>query len=108
VASWQETASRCAVTGAIAVWGAGAKGATFCNLVDPDVQLISCVVDINPTKQGRFIAGTGHPIVSPYELTTRCPGFVFVLNPNYTHEIARDLASRSIQATVYDLMASVK
>jgi len=41
--------------GKVALWGAGAKGATFANLLDPECSLLDCVVDINPNKQGRFI-----------------------------------------------------
>ncbi|MFD1690786.1 hypothetical protein ACFSHR_02120 [Azotobacter chroococcum] len=38
--------------GKVSLWGAGAKGATFANLIDPDCSLIECVVDLNPRKQG--------------------------------------------------------
>jgi hypothetical protein len=50
------------------VWGAGAKGATFVSLTDPNGEYISTLVDINPEKQGRYIAKTGHSIISPAQL----------------------------------------
>ncbi len=50
------------------VWGAGAKGATFVSLTDPNRDYISSLVDINPEKQGRYIAKTGHSIISPAQL----------------------------------------
>ena len=69
-----------------AVWGAGAKGATFVNLVDPDRTLIDSVIDVNPRKQGRYIAGTGHRIVAPAELAERRVSEAILMNPNYEAE----------------------
>jgi hypothetical protein len=70
----------------VAIWGAGAKGSTFANLVDPDGVLIDCVVDLNPNKQGHFLPGTGHPIVDYRELPRRGVGEVILMNPNYREE----------------------
>lgn len=72
--------------GPIAIWGAGAKGATFANLVDPDGVWFECVVDLNPNKQGGYIPGTGHPIVAPAELHARRVRNVILMNPNYREE----------------------
>ena len=52
-------------SGSFAVWGAGAKGSTFLNLLDTERKAVKYVIDINPAKQNKFIAGTGHPIYSP-------------------------------------------
>lgn len=76
----------------VAVWGAGAKGVTFVNLVDPEGTLIDCVVDVNPRKQGAFIAGSAHPIVSPAELRDRGVSVAILMNPNYEAENRRLLA----------------
>jgi len=70
----------------IALWGAGAKGATFANLVDEQRELIDCVVDLNPAKQGNFVPGTGHPIVSYQDLRTRGVTAAILMNPNYREE----------------------
>ena len=80
--------------GGVAVWGAGAKGATFVNLVDPDARLVTCLVDVNPRKQGRFVAGTGHAVVAPDQLTPQGVATVIIMNPNYETEI-RSIAGRS-------------
>lgn len=73
-------------SGGVAVWGAAAKGVTFCSLIDPDCELIKCVADINPVKQGRFLPGTGHRIVHYRDM----PGFgvktAIVMNPIYADE----------------------
>jgi len=74
--------------GGTAVWGAGAKGVTFVNLADPDATLIDCVVDINPNKQGCFVPGTGHSIISPGDLEQSDVRSAILLNPNYRAEVA--------------------
>lgn len=84
-----------------AVWGAGAKGVTFVNLVDPEQALIDCVVDVNPRKQGRFLAGTGHRIVAPATLRERRVTQAILLNPNYAGESRRILAELGLQLELY-------
>jgi hypothetical protein len=75
--------------GSVAIWGAGAKGVTYLNMVDPDGERIDCVVDVNPKKQGKFVAGTGHPIVSPEQMVARGVRGVLVMNPIYLDEIRK-------------------
>lgn len=70
----------------IAIWGAGAKGATFANLVDPKRELITCVVDLNPQKRGNYLPGTGHPIVDYRELGDLGVTGAILMNPNYREE----------------------
>jgi SAM-dependent methyltransferase len=88
--------------GKVAVWGAGAKGATFANLVDPGCTLIDCVVDLNPNKQGRFIPGTGHPIVAPADLPVRGVANAVLMNPNYRQENLQLLAEAGIELNLID------
>lgn len=75
-----------ATAGGVAVWGAGAKGVTFLNLIDPDGTKIGCAVDINPNKQGSFVPGTGHPIVDVARLAEVGIRHVVLMNPNYLEE----------------------
>jgi hypothetical protein len=49
----------------VAGYGAPAKATTLLNYCGLDVGEIAYVVDSTPAKQGRFIPGTGIPIVSP-------------------------------------------
>ncbi|MGE3166571.1 MAG: class I SAM-dependent methyltransferase [Planctomycetota bacterium] len=71
----------------LAIWGGGAKGVTFLNSVD-DPRAVACVVDINPRKQGKFVAGTGLPIVGPEEaLRDHRVSEIIVVNPFYLDEI---------------------
>jgi len=103
-ARWTQRVSRLAKQGPIALWGAGAKGVTFANLIDRENTLFSCVVDTNPGKQGRFLAGTGHAIISPEALVRHNVHSVVVLNPNYLEEIRKTLSNLSVSVEVIDLM----
>lgn len=69
-----------------AIWGAGSKGITFLNILDPGAS-IPYAVDINPRKQGKFITGTGQEIVEPFALTANGVDKVFVMNSIYLDEI---------------------
>jgi len=71
----------------MAIWGAGAKGSTFLNLIDPSASKIKCVIDINPKKQNQFIGGTGHPIIRPQDIAKHGIDTVIVMNVNYVNEI---------------------
>lgn len=83
---WRARLKRLTAGGKVAVWGAGAKGTTFAHLVDPRGELIDCLVDLNPNKQGRFVPGTGHPIVGVGDLAERGIGCAILMNPNYRAE----------------------
>ncbi len=82
-----------AATGPVAVWGAGAKGVTFANQLDPAAEMLSCVIDLNPAKQGGFLPGTGHAILSPRAAEEQGIATAILLNPNYEQEIREMLAS---------------
>ena len=101
---WQNQITAQRNNGAMALWGAGAKGVTFANLIDCDATQFAAVVDVNPNKQGKFLAGTGHPIIAPAELVRHGVRTVLVLNPNYLSEIRADLASQGMAVSVIDLM----
>ena len=44
------------------------------------------MVDLNPLKQGHYVPGTGHPIVSYQALTERGVSTAILMNPNYREE----------------------
>lgn len=71
----------------IAIWGAGAKGSTFLNLLDAKVEKVKYVIDINPIKQNKFIACTSHPIYGPNYLDIVSVENILVMNENYISEI---------------------
>ena len=79
------------------IWGAGAKGSTFLNLLDKDREHINYVVDINPRKQNRFIACTGHPIYGPKKISETSVKNILVSNENYIQEISDMLNRKDIK-----------
>jgi SAM-dependent methyltransferase len=90
-----------AARGPLAVWGAGSKGVTFLNLVASARNGGSVVVvDVNPRKQGKHVAGRGDRILAPHELPEAAPATVLVTNPLYRREVERTLADLRLQAPV--------
>jgi hypothetical protein len=85
--------------GKVVLWGAGAKGVAFLNLLGID-DAIDRVVDINPRKRGRFIPGTGHLIEAPDVLRGGDTSSVLILNPAYKDEIRTHLHSLGLRADV--------
>lgn len=93
IAEWTTALDAMASSGRpAALWGAGARGVSFLNILGAGEE-VECVVDINPRKHGLFMAGTGHPIVSPDALPSRGLDTVVLTNPIYEHEIRRSLKS---------------
>jgi hypothetical protein len=55
-------------------------------MVDPGRCWIDYIVDLNPSKQGNFVPGTGHSIVSYQDLIERGVTAAILMNPNYRAE----------------------
>ena len=70
----------------LAIWGAGAKGATFLNLIDPKAEHIDFAVDINPRKRGKFVSGTGHEVLGVDQIKSAGIKSAITINPNYAKE----------------------
>jgi len=68
------------------VWGAGSKGITFLNLID-NRQTIKYIVDINPGKHGKYVAGTAQGVVDSVFLKQYKPDVVLIMNSIYKDEI---------------------
>ncbi len=83
---WKNKIQKFSSSGKIAIWGAGAKGVTLVNLIDPECKLIDCVIDLNPNKQNKYISGTGHIIINYNEITDRNIKYIILMNPNYFDE----------------------
>jgi len=84
--AWRIRIVRLQELGPVAIWGAAAKGTTFAYLVDPKCNLVDCLVDLNPKKQGKFVPGTGHKIVGIDALASRGVKSAILMNPNYREE----------------------
>jgi hypothetical protein len=71
----------------VAAYGAAAKGNTLLNYCGIDATLIEFVADVSDQKQGKFLPGSGIPIVAPAQLRDRQPDFVLILPWNLKREI---------------------
>jgi hypothetical protein len=88
VANWREQLAVLDANGQrVVAWGAGAKAVTFLNIIDPDREVISHIVDINPRKTGCFVPGSGQEIVEPRALRELRPDVVLLMNAAYRDEI---------------------
>lgn len=79
----------------IAIWGSGSKCVAFLatlGIADD----IGAVVDINPYRHGKYLPGTGKPIVPPAALKETRPDLVIAMNPIYLEEIRSDLAAMDL------------
>lgn len=85
--------------GRTAVWGGGSKAVAFLTELG-DAELVDAVVDINPFKHGRFIAGSPRAVVAPADLLEVAPDLVVVMNRIYLDEIATDLRGLGMSCSV--------
>ncbi|MEQ1887039.1 MAG: class I SAM-dependent methyltransferase [Bryobacteraceae bacterium] len=101
IASWnQRIASRVTAGENLVIWGSGSKGVSFLtSLRNPGD--IRAAVDINPHRQGTFMAGTGHPVVAPEQLQQSPPDLVIVMNPIYAKEIATTLQTLGLHSKLW-------
>ena len=71
----------------VVAFGAAAKGNTLMNFAGVNTELISCVADNNPAKQGMYMPGNHVPIVSFEELISLKPDRVVIFPWNIKNEI---------------------
>ena len=91
LAFWQRRLQEAQQKGRCTVlWGGGSKAVAFLTALGVRDE-IACVVDLNPFKQGTYLPGTGHRIVSPESLRACQPDLVIVMNPIYRQEIAAEV-----------------
>ncbi|MEL6905856.1 MAG: SAM-dependent methyltransferase, partial [Planctomycetota bacterium] len=85
--------------GPVVLWGSGSKAVSYLTTlgITDDV---TAVVDINPHKWGKFLAGTGHEIVAPDALKDIRPAHVLIMNPIYVDEIGRDIREMGLEPTI--------
>lgn len=101
---WREQLQMVAAEGGrTVIWGGGSKGVAFLAALGADAALVDGVVDINPFKQNQYMAGTGHRVLAPKELTTVQPALVIVMNGAYRAEIGNELADLGLAPRVAPL-----
>lgn len=85
-----------------AVWCSGSKAVAFLNTMQAGEE-VRCVVDINPHKHGKFLAGTGHRIDGPEALLKVRPEVVILMNPVYEDEVRADLGRMGLRPELLSL-----
>ena len=87
----------------LVIWGGSSKGVIFSLLKSREGQKIEKIIDINPAKQGKYIAQTGLHIQSPDEGLSKLPAgsVIYVMNSNYLKEII-EMSSNSYKYVCVD------
>lgn len=94
---WRKKIAKMAKNEKIAIWGAGAKGVTFCNLIDPNHEFFDFVIDLNPKKHHKFIPGSGHKIINYKEISQHKITKIILMNSNYYQENLNLLKKSNIE-----------
>lgn len=81
-----------------AIWGGASKGVIFALLKERAGTPVRTVIDINPAKQGRYIAATGLKVQAPAEALAGLPAgaTIYVMNSHYLEEI-RNMSANKYQ-----------
>ncbi len=86
----------------LAIWGSGSKCVSLISSLRLGEEL-TAIVDINPHKHGKFLAGSGREIVSPERLRELRPDIVLLMNSIYTEEVRYELNSRGLNPQLVPL-----
>ena len=84
------------------IWGASSKGVIYSLFLQRAGVTVEHVVDINPSKQGRYLPLSGVRVSSPKEVLDSLPGGanLFVMNSNYLEEIKQMTGGRYVYHAV--------
>ncbi len=86
----------------VVIWGSGSKCVAFLSTLGVRDE-IEYVVDINPHRHGKFLAGSGKQIHPPDSLRQYKPDLLIVMNPVYADEIRQDLHKMGLRPEVIAL-----
>lgn len=84
----------------IVVWGTSPAAAAF---LDRHGVYVLAVVDDDPQRQGRFLAGTAHPVISPESLVAIEPQMVITALPDLVDQVEKIVDDLGLVAHVRDL-----
>jgi hypothetical protein len=98
---WRDRVRKVAASGgSIVLWGASSKAVAFLSALGDQAGNVAAAVDINPYKQGYYLAGTGLRVGNPKELLDIRPDLVVAMNPVYLDEIDAGLANLGVTTTL--------
>lgn len=75
----------------IVCYGAPAKGNTLLNYCGIGKDFIEYTVDLNPSKQGKYLPGTHIPVYHPDKIKEDKPDYIIILPWNIKNEIIKQL-----------------
>ena len=78
------------------LWGGSSKAVAFLSTLKVS-QEVAYVVDVNPHRQGTFVAGSGPQIVAPEFLRDYQPHVVILMNPIYYDEVSQELGRMGLE-----------
>ena len=86
-----------------AIWGGSTKGTVFALMIERAGSPAAFVIDISPAKQGRYLPGSGLPVLAPREGLARLSvgSEIYVMNRNYLNEV-RAMAGDRFRYRVVD------
>lgn len=82
----------------VVVWSSSSKAVAFLTALKPSV--VEYVIDINPRRQGYYMAGTGQEIKGPEFLKEYAPDVVIIMNSVYLTEIKGILAKLGVKTNI--------
>ncbi len=87
------------------IWGGASKGVIFGLLSQRAGKPVSRVIDINPAKQGKYLAGTGLEVEAPEAVLPDLAAgtSIVVMNPNYMSEIRAMGGPDFVYESVHDI-----
>jgi hypothetical protein len=101
----ERLAAMAAGAGPVVLWQGAAKTVGFLAALQCGA-LVHSAVDLNPQRHGRFLPGSGLPVVPPQALLQIRPSQVVLMNPVYRSEVQALLTQLGVTAnltTVVDL-----
>lgn len=97
IANWEQKLTSIQRSGQrLVAWGAGGRGINFLNLVRAS-QFVPYIVDINPTRCGGFVPGSGQEVVAPEFLREYRPDLLLLTNPTYEKEVRKQVEEMGIR-----------
>ena len=85
-------------------YGASAKATVVTNFTGIDSHTILAIADRSPLKQGKFIPGTGIPIITPDKLSSFNPDVIIIFSWNLKNEIINylnDIVAKSAEVVIF-------
>lgn len=83
----------------VVAYGAAAKGNTLLNFSGVSTELLPCVYDAAPSKQGKYMPGSKIPILPPEQMDFSDIDFVLILPWNIKEEVIKQLEGQATLST---------